>query len=138
MEFKSFQTDESKENEGVWVPVEKDVAIKIARAFNKHFVQRYRNLPRAVQKRIQDGTISSRRDEEVFCELLAETVVVDWKGFTDDGKLVPFSRDNAEKFLLKYKEFRAFAWELANDMALFKLEENEDDAKNSKRSFDGN
>lgn len=130
MDLKQFATNEQLENEGVWEDLDGDARVKVARLGNKRFQQKWKMIPRAIKRRIDNGTLSDKKDTELFSELIAETLLLDWENLTDEGVLLEYSKETAKKILIKYKEFRSLIWELANDIKLFSEQIVEDDAKN--------
>ena len=64
----------------------------------------------------QDEAAHAIRDTEIFCEVIAETVLIGWgKGFADEGKAVPYSVEAAKNFLIKYPDFRSDIIDFASD-----------------------
>ncbi len=127
---KEFSTNEKLELDGVWEEIDEGARLLIGRAFNENFTRTWRGLPAGVRRRIDKGTISQKKDTELFSELIANSILLDWEGLTDNGELLVYSKEVAKKMLIQYKEFRSLVWELANDAQLFKDVEMEDDVKN--------
>lgn len=64
----------------------------------------------------QDVKAHAKRDNEIFCEVLAETVLVGWgPGFGVDGKVVAHSVEAAKEMLIDYPDFRGDVVEFASD-----------------------
>lgn len=135
---KEFSTNEKAEIEGVWVDLGEESKLLIARAFNDNFVKAWRALPTGLRRRIDKGNVSRKEDLKLFSGLLSDSILLDWTGLSDEGKVIKYSKENATKMLAKYKEFRNFVWEMAGDIQLFRNEELEEDIKNSKGSSVGN
>lgn len=139
-ELSKFKTDEQKEIEGVWENLTEDgeAAILVARVGNKAFNQAYKKLPKVTQRMIEQGLMLDEDSDKILCSIIGSTILLDWRGLTDEGKLIKYSTENAAKFLLKYKEFRSLVWELAQDFQRFHDEGLKADIKNSKCASDGN
>ncbi len=137
-DFKEFVTDEVKELEGVWVyfDVEETQGLLIARAWNENFMKAFRKFPRGFQARARMGTIDKKKDKEVWHKLLADTVLLDWKGVSDEGKVLKYDKKIVVEQLNKYKGLVSFVWESACEESLYHEEQEEDDEKNSPASSD--
>lgn len=132
--FKTFKTDESKEQDGVWVQLDSgDSRLKIARSNNAKYrasqqlkMERYRFA--AKTKTVPDDVWNA-----MFNELIAETILVDWDGITKDGKPYPYSRENALQAIAELKDFRELVMSFAVDLDNFKQDVQEATEKNSVR-----
>jgi hypothetical protein len=131
---KTFKTNKQKESDGVWFQIDEQGAkLKIARANNINYkaaqqkkMSRYKHAARA-------KTIPDSAWEEMFNELIAETILLDWEGITENGKPLPYSTEAALQYLTDMKDFRELVMGYADDMANFKDELDEDSEKNSVR-----
>ena len=99
--FRVYATDEKKENEGVEVQLGKDASITVARMHNPVFSrcilaehEKYKEdldtLPEVEKKAL---------DEEIMCRVLAESILLGFKGLGFKGKEVSYSKENAIKLL---------------------------------------
>jgi len=128
---KVFSTDVSLEEEGVWITLDEASAIKIARLNNKAFKQ----LATKIGK--QSKIIAKHTDdipEETLIQLIAKTILLDWKGIKVKGKEVVYSVENAIKFMTEYKDFRDLVIELANEKETFRRVEIEENKEKLKKS----
>jgi hypothetical protein len=137
-DLSDFKTDEVKELEGVWVyfDEEETQGLLIARAWNENFSRVFRKLPKGLQHRAKIGTLGKKDDGKIWSRVLAETILLDWKGISDEGKVLKYSISVAREQLKKYKDLRNFVWDTANEEALYHEEEVEEDVKNSQTSSD--
>lgn len=136
-DLKEFTTDEEKELEGVWVyfDVEETQGLLIAYAENENFLKAFRKFPRGFQNRFRTGTVDRKTDKRTFHKLLSETILLDWKGISNEGKpLGKYTPKLAMDYMGQYKKFVKFVWETANEEALYVKEQQEDDEKNSSAS----
>ncbi len=131
--FAKYKTDESKEREGVWVPLDGEGRIRIARTNNPLYreamvrkVNRYKMA--AKSKVIPDDDWIT-----IVNELIAETILVDWEGITEKGQPLPYSVENALRVLTELKDFREMVLSIADNMDNFKEELDEGTEKNSVR-----
>lgn len=131
--FSKFKTDESKERDGVWVPLEKDGRIRVARTNNPLYREA---LVRKVS-RYKTATTSKVIPEDdwlnIVNELVAETILVGWEGITEKGQPLPYSVENAKRVLTELKDFREIVLSIADNMDNFKEELDEGTEKNSVR-----
>lgn len=70
---------------------------------------------RAVERkeRNRDNSLKMESAMRISAELLAEVVLIDWDGITDNGKVIPYDLKLATKWLtdLDYQDFaNAVAW----------------------------
>ncbi len=135
-DLKEFTTDEVKELEGVWVyfDTEETQGVLVARAWNENFMKAFRKFPRGFQSRARMGTLDTKTDRRVWHKLLSETVLLDWKGISDEGKIIKYDTKAAAEKLSKYKGFATFVWEAASEEQLYHDEQTEEDEKNSPAS----
>jgi len=67
----------------------------------------------------------------LLCEVIAETVLLDWDGFENDGKQFKYSAKNAFELLFKHVDFRNEVVEYATTEEIFHREDGEESEKNS-------
>lgn len=139
MDLKHFRTDLDKAKNGVWVNVDPDgdVKIKVARMNNSEYQAYLSELLGVSGRRITGGTLRRMQDQKTRSEAvrkaLARHVLLDWKGFTDNGEEVPYSEKKALELLTDpaYQDFYDLVLQSASDEDLFREEEEEEDAGNS-------
>ncbi len=77
--------------------------------------------------------------EKLARKACAKHVVVDWKNLEDeDGKPIDFSTDKALELFEKYPDFYTIVKDVAGEAELFRQVEDEEAAKNSAATCDGN
>lgn len=114
--------------------VERDyhgVTLKIARANNSAFVQKYRTLIRPVRDEMERGELSVDRDRELLCRALAGTVLVGWSGLESEGVPVDFTEENAASLLFYDVDAREFIAGVAGKVDAFLQEGTETAVKKS-------
>ena len=127
---KEFGTDKQKELEGTWEEVGGGARILIARVGNPNFAKAFRQLPRSVRRLLDMGSLPESQGEDLLADLMANSIILNWDGFSDEGKALPYNKANVKKMLIKYPDFREFIWQLASDRQLFQEEEEEQASKN--------
>lgn len=128
--FAQFATDETKEEDGVWVELSDDAAILVARSGNKKYSKM---IAREYEKnkKILDGKndVADAKSEEIMIEVLAKTILLGWRNIQFKGEELPYSLENA-KMLLKVKDFRKLVGGYADDSSAFKMLAEEEVVKN--------
>lgn len=131
--FSKFKTDAEKERDGVWVPLDGEGRIRVARTNNPLYRE---SLVRKVS-RYKTATKSKVIPEDdwldIVNELVAETILVGWEGITEKGQPLPYSVENAKRVLTELKDFREMVLSIADNMDNFKEELDEGTEKNSVR-----
>lgn len=131
--FNEFAINETAAQEGVFVPYAGDVEFKIA----KHGTRAYRNFAAPLFQRNervlkQKGNAAEDKATELFISILANTVLVGWKGdLKYQGK--PFGDYTVDKAkqLLAHDTFRDWVDTQSKREDLYKaVQEAEEEAKN--------
>ena len=138
-DLKEFETDEVKELEGVWVyfDIEETQGLLIAEAWNENFMKAFRKFPRGFQARARMQTLDTKTDRKGWHKLLAETILLDWKGIAHEGKpLGKYTSKSGAEYMKLYKKFVKFVWEAAGEESLYVKEQEGEDEKNSLASSD--
>lgn len=90
-------------DEGTWVDDLDDapgVALKVT-GWSSRKAQKLLDAKRiAIRKKNRGREITSEQSEKLHREVLVEAILLDWKGFTDAGKEVPYSKETASKWIL--------------------------------------
>jgi len=128
--FSDFATDTAAEESGTWVPYAGDVEFLIARfgnkKFAKMFAQQYKLHKRVIETK---SDAAEQKSDEITVDTYAETILLGWRGdMTFKGEKLEYSKANA-KLLLGVKDFREWVHAQASEMANFKTEQDEADAK---------
>lgn len=134
---KQFKTDELKELEGIWEDLGEGAKVLIARIGNKNYTEAYKKVPRGIRRMIERGALRDSKVDDLICELIAATILLDWKEIEFKGKAIKYSPENAKKVLLYLPEFRELIWEIANDFQRFHDEGTDADTKNSSSASSG-
>ena len=124
MDFKkTFATNKSKEEQGVWVKGPEGSEYLIARQGNKAFNKLMAELAKPHRKLIEIGKADEDLITDLTAEVVSRTILLDWKGVTDDGKPVPYSHAEAKKRLVEYADFADMIGGFSKSMALYQDEE---------------
>lgn len=129
--FNDFATDETREVEGVWFEYAGDVSFLIARAGNKAYARTFLKLYDQSRRILATkGQAADEKAEEITINSLAKSILLNWKGdLKYKGEALPYSEMNARK-ILAHLDFRKWVVERSEDMAKFKVVQDEEDEKN--------
>ncbi len=136
--YKSFSMNQDLEaGKGVDLDYGKSGVITIHRAGGSN--QKYSKVASAKLKpyarQLHTKTADPKVIERVMAEIYAESVIIGWKNVKDsEGKAMSFTKANVVKLLTDLPELFADIQRAADDVALFREEELEEDAKNSAKS----
>lgn len=129
--FAEFATNTATEEAGAWVPYSGDIEFLIARSNNPTYARKLTKLfDRNRQILNTKGKAAEAKAEEITIEVMAESLLLGWKGnFLWKGQPLPYSKENA-KTILAVKDFRRWVQDKADDFERFKLVQDEADAGN--------
>jgi len=132
MKFSTFATDIESEENGKWFELGEGAKIKL-RSFQSERSQKVREsleAPYLALKRSGKG-IPQGEQETLLIRQMAQAIIADWEGFTDeDDEVIPFSQKAAEEKLTTYREFRNLVARLVTDDDAYKAEAKEEAEKN--------
>ena len=121
--YEKFATDKNAEKEGITLDYGDGLEIKIARAggSNVKFEKTVQAKMRKYELQSKHGLLEPEQMRTIFREVLAETVVLSWKGVTDrEGNELPFNKDNCIKLFLDLPDLMEDILEQSRKSALFK------------------
>lgn len=131
MDFNTYLTDSAAEQDGKWFDFGPDAKIKLrapssnkSREVRKSLEKPFVALTRAGQ------TIPDDKLEEILIKQMAQALIVDWSGFTDNGVALDFSATAAEALLVKYPRLRNIIAKIISDDEAFSVAQKEDAVKN--------
>lgn len=122
--------DPQKEKEGNWVDYREDSKVKIARVGTPNFQRVYESRLKPHRRKQRDGTLSGDVENKILCEVVAETILLDWEGFTNNGKELKYSKKAAFDLLMEHIDFRNEIVELATTESSFYADYVEESEKN--------
>ncbi len=128
-----FQTDKSKEKEGIELDFLNGLVVTVRRAGGSN--QKFHNVTRREMKKYQHainaGTLSTEQDRAIMVVVYVDSVIIGWEGLTDDdGKEIPFERNQAIEVLTENPDFFDAIKDQCEDMENFKSAELKEAAKN--------
>jgi len=135
MKISKLKTDSDLEVNGVWVDIGDGAEILVARIENPRYKERLRTLGKQYRHTMTRGMLPIEVQEELLYQTASETILLDWKGITDDdGKNIKYSQKKAYELLKEVRDFRDIVFEISETMNAYQREVEEEDSKNSKAS----
>jgi hypothetical protein len=136
--YETFGTDKDLESgKGVDLDYGKDGIITIHRAggSNRKYAQVASAKLKPYSRQIYNKTVDQDVIERVMAEIYAEAVIIGWKDVVGkDGKMLKFTTENVVNLLLNVPELFSDIQKASDDVAIFRKQEMEEDAKNLPKS----
>src|SRR5690554_5834285 len=111
MSFIIDSFDKAKQEDGNWVTLDGS-EFCIAYARNTRFIKTLNRLRKPYQRQLDKGTLDPETADDIFCEALADAILVDWKDVIDSaGNTIPYSKEIAKQALVGNPELREFVSE---------------------------
>lgn len=137
MKLSEFQSDTKREKEGVWHSLDETTRIKVARMGNPRFTRAFRRIIGPYEVQIDTGRLDPDKAETLWAEVFAESILVDWEGFTDDeGNPIPYSKAEAQKALTAMRNLRDLVRSLSEKAEVFRAAQLDEDAEHLKSGVD--
>ena len=121
--FAKYATDESLEANGTWREIGGGAELLVARAGNKAYSKLLTKLVENSRKVLDlNDDVADAKSDEIMVAVMANTVLLDWKGISFKGEDLPYSVENAKK-LLAIKDFRKVVSGFSEDLSAFRAKE---------------
>jgi hypothetical protein len=120
MDLNTLKTDPKAEQEGVWVTIDDKTSLKIARINNERYKTETRRKLAPHKRAIRNETLADSVMVPILGEVMADAILLDWRGMEENGQPLPYSRGKAAQVLTESPEFRNLVVELASDRELFR------------------
>lgn len=135
---KSLKTDSKKEVDGVWVPFFEGSRVRVARMGNPRYQQYLWKLGKPVRGRLRRDNVPVSEVNDMQSRAAARYILLDWEGFVeDDGATeIPYTNEKSLEYM-RMPDFSEAIYEIANDLELFKEDEDEAVVKNSLSGSNG-
>jgi hypothetical protein len=128
---KLFGTNRTKETEGTWIDAGDGAQFLVARIANKRWQQVNRDLYRPHRATQRMGKLSQDVEDDINRKVMAQTILLDWKGVKVNGQDIPYSPEAAEKMFKEYPDFLEFIAGHSMAISNFQDKEEADQQKNS-------
>lgn len=93
---------------GVWVDLGDDARVRLSRLGNAHYDQVLRKRVEPYLVAIREEVLDDKVADQIFLEVVAEAIILDWDNIQEKKKIVPYSFKNAVRLLKEYPSFRDF------------------------------
>lgn len=132
--FKEFATDLEAEVNGKWVKYA-GAEFLIARAYNKNFVDAFKQEVEKNKAKMDklEGEEADDLSRQIFATVLADTILLDWKGDIGfKGHPMKYSKANAKAILSdkSMRDFVEFISKESQDIDNFRAEIEKEQEKN--------
>lgn len=118
---KLFGVNKAKETEGAWVPIGGGIEVKVKRAgqANKEFAAEQMKMLKPFSKQIAMNTMDMDILRQINAKLFAKHVIVDWRGISEDGEVVPFSKEKFLEYANEMPDFFSDVFAAATELQNF-------------------
>jgi hypothetical protein len=130
VDFNSWKTNPELENNGVWIPCGNGKVL-IASTGSERYQKALAKGLEPHEVTIALGELKEEVAKEIYIKVTAETIVLNWEGFTEDGVAVPYTVENARRLLAEVPRFREFVKAQSQRISNFQDKKEEVEAKNS-------
>jgi hypothetical protein len=134
----SLKADIQTENDGQWMTYpefnDPDFGLKVRALTSTLYTDRIQKEARRLNNKYGRDPIPDEENIQATAKALVDTILLDWKGITDDaGQPIPYSRDLAYDWLTDpaYRELRGAVMVCAGRLGQVKVESLDEDAKKS-------
>ncbi len=138
--FDTFQTDNNKELDGVWINYpeseNKDGSIpgfKICAMYrsNMRYVRELEKATKPIQRKLGKGTIGNEEGRKILLHVFCKTILIDWRNVQNtEGTEIQFSIDQAIGLMESLPRLYDDLSEQAQSEELFRDEIRDEIAKN--------
>lgn len=118
---KLFGVNKAKESEGAWVPIGGGIEVKVKRAgqANKEFAAEQMKMLKPFSKQIAMNTMDMDVLRQINAKLFAKHIIVDWRGISENGENVPFSKEKFIEYATEMPDFFSDIFTAATELQNF-------------------
>jgi hypothetical protein len=125
MDIGEVIADESLQETGIWIPYRDGAEFLIAYSGRKKYRDKLGKVSARARRMNRGRDLGTAEIDSVTVEAMIDTVLLDWKGITKDGKPYTYTKENAEWWLRRSPELRDFIFGEATNLANFQPPEGE-------------
>jgi len=133
----SFATNPALELNGAWVDIGDGSSVLVARNGNKNSRALSKQLVAPHKVALRNDKLPDDVLEKITIQVMAQTILLDWKGIDEAGQPVPYTVENARRLLTDYPDFRDQVSGIASDMRNYQDQEEAEAAKNFSTASSG-
>lgn len=127
--LKNFGVDLGAENDGVWRDLGEGISFKIRRLSSDASMEARKRAEKPYLAQIRLNKLTDDAAEDIAISQIANGVIADWKGVTDDnGEVIEPTSENKLKMMRdeRLKDLRMTILQMATDADSFKMQLDED------------
>lgn len=109
-------------SEGKWTSY-RGVKLKIARSGNDEYSSLFNSLTKPYKFQLQKGTLDDNTMEDIMAEVIAKTILKDWKDFIVNNEKIDYSVANVISLVKNDIDCFSFIQEFSRDLENFLEEE---------------
>lgn len=129
--YARFATDQSKEEQGVWVDFGDGIRFRIRRLKSKASADVRNELNKPYLEQQRRGSLSQELQDQLLLKQIAYGIISDWEGVENaDGQPIPYNRDNALQLMTDLPDLRDEIFAVSLDREAYKNAIEVDTAKN--------
>jgi hypothetical protein len=145
MDFNTYAYDRDLAENGRKIDLGDDAYLIICRWLNKRMQKRFNDLMSPYSnesitfgKFAANSEVPDEKQADIMRQVVAETVLTNWGGMTDEGVPVEYSVENAIKIFKKHEGFMLDVIERSQDDATFKSQAMDAELGNSATDSEAN
>ena len=127
MILSKIAVDSEKSEFGTWVDIDDVTQLKVARERNPNWLRRALSLAKKYKIRLDQLTeIDNTKADKFLVELMAETILLDWKHlYSEEGVEIPYSAEKARELLSNpaYIDFRERVESISRNMEFYRVQD---------------
>ena len=132
MDLLDYATDPQLENEGVWVPMDEDTKLLIARFENPKMRKMRERLSAPLAKARGRAGLTPEDGKGVLNKCMAECLLLGWENLNMGGEIVPYSKEKCLALMVddRLADFKELVLGMSQNLEHFRLESLEEDLGN--------
>ena len=99
MDISKLSVNPAKEQQGVVCDLGDGAWVKVASVKNRKFIEAMQAAYKPVRVQLDTNTLPDEKAFEIRAHCVAEHLLLDWGGITENGEEVPYSVETAKKWL---------------------------------------
>jgi len=130
--FSKFATSENQLVEGIKIQIEEAIfTVAHAGQLNNRWLRITDTVYKPYRHQIKTDTLPKAKEDELEIEIFVQACLLNWENVCGrDGKLIPYSKDNARELLRELPYLLQVLRQVAADAANYREGDVEADAKN--------
>ncbi len=131
MDLAEFKYDKKKSVEGVWVDLDNETSLLVARMNNPKYREMFQREFAKVRHSVNKKVLDEESANQIMLRCKAETILLDWKGLKENGEELEYSKETAHRVLNESEWLNELVEEIAREQEFFKAEVEAHEGKSS-------